>query len=91
MARIILVICVFLRIGKIIQYIPYTVTAGFTAGIGITILSTQIHDILGISLPDTSGNFIDRMIFIFNNISNSSLYAIILGTLVAVVVYSSEI
>ncbi len=87
MAGIILIICGFLRIGKIIQYIPYTVTAGFTAGIGITILSTQIHDILGINLPDTSGNFIDRMIFIFNNISNSSLYAIILGTLVAIVIF----
>lgn len=87
MAGIILIICGFLRIGKIIQYIPYTVTAGFTAGIGITILSTQIHDILGISLPDTSGNFIDRMIFIFNNISNSSLYAIVLGGFVAAIIF----
>lgn len=87
MAGIILVICGFLRIGKIIQYIPYTVTAGFTAGIGITILSTQIHDILGIKLADTSGNFIDRMGFIFNNISDSSWPAIILSISIAVIIF----
>lgn len=87
MAGIILVVCGLLRIGKIIQYIPYTVTAGFTAGIGITILSTQLHDLFGINVADTSGNFVERMSFIFNNISNSSIYAIILGVSVASVVF----
>lgn len=87
MAGIILIICGFLKIGKIIQYIPYTVTAGFTAGIGITILSTQLRDFLGITVPDKSANFIDRMCFLYQNASGYSHYAIILGVVIAASIF----
>ena len=87
MAGVMLVISGVLGVGKIIQYIPYTVTAGFTAGIGITILSTQLHDLLGIKLADTSGNFIERISFITNNVSEVSIYAIVLGVAIAAMIF----
>ncbi len=40
----------FLRLGTFIKYIPYPVTVGFTAGIALIILASQLKDLLGLSL-----------------------------------------
>jgi SulP family sulfate permease len=40
----------FLRIGTYIKFIPYPVTVGFTAGIAVIILASQIKDLLGLVL-----------------------------------------
>jgi SulP family sulfate permease len=39
-----------LRLGTFIKYIPYPVTVGFTAGIGVIIFASQIKDLLGLTL-----------------------------------------
>ncbi|MGR6469154.1 SulP family inorganic anion transporter [Rhizobium sp. PAMB 3182] len=40
----------WLRLGNYIKFIPYPVTVGFTAGIGVIIFSSQIKDLLGLTL-----------------------------------------
>ncbi|MEZ5811655.1 MAG: SulP family inorganic anion transporter [Rhizobiaceae bacterium] len=40
----------FLRIGTYIKFIPYPVTVGFTAGIAVIILASQIRELLGLDL-----------------------------------------
>ncbi|WP_163265460.1 SulP family inorganic anion transporter [Chelativorans alearense] len=40
----------FLRLGTFIKYVPYPVTVGFTSGIAVIILASQIKDFLGLSL-----------------------------------------
>ncbi|MBX2833110.1 MAG: SulP family inorganic anion transporter [Rhodospirillales bacterium] len=39
-----------LKLGTYIKFIPYPVTVGFTAGIAVIIFSSQIKDLLGLSL-----------------------------------------
>ena len=39
-----------LRLGTYIKFIPYPVTVGFTAGIAVIIFSSQIKDLLGLTL-----------------------------------------
>lgn len=39
-----------LRAGTYVRFIPYPVTVGFTAGIAVIIFSSQIKDLLGLSL-----------------------------------------
>src|SRR3954453_5320474 len=39
------------RLGTMIKFIPYPVTAGFTSGIAVLIFSTQIKDFLGLQVP----------------------------------------
>ena len=87
MAGIILMIAGFLKIGKIIEYIPYTVTAGFTAGIGITIFSTQLHDLFGITNLTNSGDFIKRSVSLFSNIEQTSFYALLIGLSVIAIIF----
>ncbi len=51
MAGMILLAIGFLRLGTYIKYIPHPVTVGFTSGIAVIIFSSQISDLLGLTLP----------------------------------------
>lgn len=55
MAGVILILLGLFRFGGVIKFVPYPVTAGFTAGIGIVILASQIKDCLGLTLITPDG------------------------------------
>lgn len=38
------------RLGTIIKYIPYPIVVGFTSGIALTIFTTQIKDLFGLTI-----------------------------------------
>jgi SulP family sulfate permease len=46
-----MVVAGWLRLGTYVRYIPYPVTVGFTAGIGVIIFSSQIRDLPGLTFP----------------------------------------
>jgi sulfate permease, SulP family len=50
MAGVFLIAAGLLRLGTYIKFIPYPVTVGFTAGIAVIILASQLKDLLGITL-----------------------------------------
>ena len=50
MAGLIMLIIGFMRWGTYIKYIPLPVTVGFTAGIAVIILASQIKELLGLDL-----------------------------------------
>jgi SulP family sulfate permease len=50
MAGVFMLAIGFLRLGTYIKFIPYPVTVGFTAGIAVIILASQIKDLLGLEL-----------------------------------------
>lgn len=61
LAGVILVVIGFLRLGTYIKYIPYPVTVGFTAGIGITIFVSQLADLLGLRVDRLPGDFVPKI------------------------------
>lgn len=67
MAGIILVAMGIFRLGTIIKFIPYPIVVGFTAGIAITIFSTQINDFFGLGLKDIPSEFIPKWQLYLNN------------------------
>ncbi len=48
MAGVILIVLGASKLGTLIKYIPYPVVTGFTSGIAIIIISTQIRDFFGL-------------------------------------------
>jgi SulP family sulfate permease len=50
MAGLILAVVGLLRLGTYIKFIPYPVTIGFTAGIAVIILASQVKELLGLTL-----------------------------------------
>lgn len=61
MAGLILIAMGLARLGRLIQFIPYPVTLGFTAGIGIVIATLQIKDLLGLTLPHTPQHYLEQL------------------------------
>jgi sulfate permease, SulP family len=50
MSGVILLIMGFSGLGSLIKYVPYPVTAGFTAGIAVAIATAQLKDFLGLDV-----------------------------------------
>ena len=50
MAGALLVLMGLFRLGGIIKFIPYPIVVGFTSGIALTIFTTQIKDLLGLTI-----------------------------------------
>ena len=63
MAGILLVLMGVAHLGSVIKFVPYPVIVGFTAGIALTIFSTQMNDFFGLGLQDVPANFVDKWIF----------------------------
>lgn len=59
MAGILLVIMGAARLGTLIQFIPYPVTVGFTAGIALIIATGQVRDALGLPLASVPPHPVD--------------------------------
>ncbi len=60
MAGVILIIGGFARLGTWIKYIPEPVVTGFTAGIAVIIFSSQVKDLLGLSIDKVPAEFIEK-------------------------------
>ena len=67
MAGLILVLMGLFKLGTVIKFIPYPIVVGFTAGIALTILSTQVNDFLGMGLRDLPGDFVTKWGVYFSN------------------------
>jgi SulP family sulfate permease len=60
MAGVILIALGLARLGGAIKFIPYPVTTGFTAGIGVVILSSQVKDLLGLRMAAVPAEFVEK-------------------------------
>ncbi|HNO77813.1 MAG TPA: SulP family inorganic anion transporter [Phycisphaerae bacterium] len=58
MAGVILVLMGLAGFGRLIKYVPYPVTTGFTSGIAVVIAATQLKDLFGLRPTDAGGNSI---------------------------------
>ena len=88
MAGVFLIAMGFLRLGTYIKFIPYPVTVGFIAGIAITLLAGQIHDLLGLKLAAAEpAEFLPKVKALWAGIStiNPASAAIALTTLTVIV------
>jgi SulP family sulfate permease len=60
LAGLMLMVAGFARLGTWVKYIPQPVITGFTAGIALVIFSSQIKDLLGLTIADVPADFIEK-------------------------------
>lgn len=60
MAGAFLVLLGVFRLGTIIKYIPYPIVVGFTSGIAVTIFTTQVKDLLGLTTGPVPADFVAK-------------------------------
>ena len=75
----ILVIAGFLKLGTLIEIVPYPVTVGFTSGIAVVIATYQIKDFFGLSIENFEGHYLDKIFLIFNNFNTFKPAELIVG------------
>ncbi len=62
LAGCLLLIMGLLKLGSAIKFIPYPIIVGFTSGIAITIFTTQIKDLFGLTTEALPGDFIGKWV-----------------------------
>ena len=62
LAGVFLIMFGVLHLGTIIKYIPYPIVVGFTSGIALTIFTTQIKDLFGLTMASVPSDFIEKWI-----------------------------
>lgn len=60
LAGVFLLLLGFFRLGTIIKFIPYPIVVGFTSGIAVTIFTTQVKDLLGLTMDKLPADFVSK-------------------------------
>ncbi len=81
MAGIMLIIMGLLKFGRLLKYIPYTITAGFTLGIAITIFIGQIKDFLGLTYHTKPVETLEKLLACFESITTLNPWALLIGAI----------
>ena len=69
------------RLGTVIKFIPYPIIVGFTAGIAVTIFTTQIADLFGLDFGGETvpGDFIGKWALYFRHFDTLGLWNTAVG------------
>ena len=67
LSGIILILIGALKLGTLIELIPYPVTVGFTSGIAVVIATFQIKDFFGLTIESFNGSYIDKIVLLFKS------------------------
>lgn len=82
MAGCILLLMGFFKLGTVIKFIPYPIVVGFTAGIALTIFSTQMPDFFGLTINEAvPGDFIGKWRVYISNFNTIDLSTMLIGLL----------
>lgn len=86
MAGVFLLLFGLLKLGTIIKYIPYPIVVGFTSGIAVTIFTTQIKDLFGLTIESVPSDFIEKWGCYISHFSTADLWCSIVGILSVVII-----
>lgn len=82
MAGCILLLMGFFKLGTVIKFIPYPIVVGFTAGIALTIFSTQMPDFFGLTINEAvPGDFIGKWRVYIANFNTIDISTLLIGLL----------
>jgi SulP family sulfate permease len=87
LAGLMLIAAALLRLGTLMKYMPQPVITGFTAGIAVSIFTSQVPDALGLRLEKLPGDFLGRWSTYVAHVGESrpaALALVVLGLLVIV-------
>lgn len=79
MAGVILVVMGLLKFGSLIKYVPQTITVGFTSGIAVTLLTTQLKDFFGFKIKNAPAEFIGKIGSYIQHISTFDIASFLIG------------
>jgi SulP family sulfate permease len=81
LAGLLLVAMGLARMGRLIEFIPYPVTTGFTAGIAVVIATLQVKDLLGLEVAGNPEHYLERLAALARALPSVHLADLAIGAL----------
>ena len=92
LAGVFLLLMGLMRLGTVIRFIPYPIIVGFTSGIALTIFTTQIKDLLGLTVEHMPGDFLTKWVVYAESITTISWPAAAVGVAsIAIIVLTPRV
>lgn len=87
-AGVLLVLLGVLKLGTVIKFIPYPVVVGFTSGIAVTIFTTQMTDVFGLSFGGETvpGDFIGKWMLYFKHFNTVNWWNFIVSVTSVIII-----
>jgi SulP family sulfate permease len=79
MAGVALIVMGTARFGRYINFVPYPVTTGFTAGIAVVIATLALNDFFGLGIPELKGDYIEKVATLAAHLPNFDPYELLVG------------
>ena len=67
------------RLGGIIKFIPYPIVVGFTSGIALTIFTTQVKDLLGLTIDKLPADCLSQWAVYFRHLDTINPLSLFIG------------
>lgn len=92
LSGVMLIVFGLLRLGVLLKYFPHPLIVGFTSGIALVIISTQVKDAFGFNIDKLPSEFLTKWQLYFHHLDDINPYAVGV-TLVTILigVYSKHI
>ena len=78
-AGVLLFLLGFFKLGTLVRYVPVSIVVGFTNGIAVLIVLSQIKDLLGLQAPKMPADFFSQIRVIGTHIDTANFHALGLG------------
>lgn len=87
-AGVLLVLLGVFKLGTVIKFIPYPVVVGFTSGIAVTIFTTQMTDVFGLSFGGETvpGDFIGKWLLYFKHFNTVNWWNFIVSVTSVIII-----
>ena len=79
MAGVFMIVFGLIKLGGVIQYIPYPIVTGFTSGIAVVLLSTQVKDFFGLDLADAPSEFLPKWGAYISHVDSVDVTTLLVG------------
>ncbi|MES2401730.1 MAG: SulP family inorganic anion transporter [Pseudomonadota bacterium] len=78
-AGVLLFVLGFLKLGTLVRYVPVSIVIGFTNGIAVLIVLSQIKDLLGLDIRKMPVDFFSQLRVIASHVDSPNFYSLGLG------------
>uniref|UniRef100_UPI004047FD5F C4-dicarboxylic acid transporter DauA n=1 Tax=Rheinheimera sp. TaxID=1869214 RepID=UPI004047FD5F len=69
-----------LRLGRLIEYIPESVTLGFTGGIAVVIATLQVNDFFGLAITQMPEHYVEKIVVLAQHLPQLSWPSLFVAT-----------
>lgn len=90
MAGVILLIFGFVKLGRLINYVPYPVTTGFTAGIAAVLTILSLNDFMGLGIKSLNGSFVEKLAIIAGHLPSLNPATCLVGVVTLTLMFTGN-